>query len=77
MKNTEFWLEQLVRVGIFEKVKAIANQPVTPVKSAAVTTTVIDESDHLSNSLSVTVMDNMFMKIDEVSQGSVDYNSYF
>lgn len=74
MKNTDFWLEQLVRVGIFEKVEAIANQPVTPVKGNAVTTMVIDESGRISSSLSVTVMDNMFLKADEVSQGSVDYN---
>ncbi|KAM3726185.1 E3 ubiquitin-protein ligase [Dirofilaria immitis] len=32
MKNRDFWLEQLVRVGIFEKVEAIANQPVTAIK---------------------------------------------
>ncbi|CAG9534153.1 unnamed protein product [Cercopithifilaria johnstoni] len=69
MKNTDFWLEQLVRVGIFEKVEAIANQPVTPVKGGAVTTMVIDESGHTSNSLPVAVMDNMFVKVDEVSQG--------
>ncbi|VDO44409.1 unnamed protein product, partial [Onchocerca flexuosa] len=73
MKNTDFWLEQLVRVGIFEKVEAIANQPVTPVKSSAVTTMVIDESNRISSSLSVAVMDSMFTKADEVSQdGSSD-----
>uniref|UniRef100_A0A915PQB4 E3 ubiquitin-protein ligase n=1 Tax=Setaria digitata TaxID=48799 RepID=A0A915PQB4_9BILA len=44
IKNADFWLEQLVRVGIFEKVEAIANQPVTPSKSTVVTTMVIDES---------------------------------
>uniref|UniRef100_A0A158Q903 E3 ubiquitin-protein ligase n=1 Tax=Elaeophora elaphi TaxID=1147741 RepID=A0A158Q903_9BILA len=69
MKNTDFWLEQLVRVGIFEKVEAIANQPVSPVKGGPVTTMVIDESGRISSSLSVTVMDNMFMKADEVLQG--------
>ncbi|EFO28334.2 hypothetical protein LOAG_00153 [Loa loa] len=68
VKNTDFWLEQLVRVGIFEKVEAIANQPVTPIKSDALTTMVIDESGRISSSLSITVVDNMFVKADEVSQ---------
>ncbi|KAL3982231.1 HECT-domain (ubiquitin-transferase) family protein [Acanthocheilonema viteae] len=68
MKNTDFWLEQLMRVGIFEKIEAIANQPVTPVKDGAVSTMVIDESGRISSSLSVTVMDNIFMKVDELSQ---------
>ncbi|KAK6110532.1 HECT-domain (ubiquitin-transferase) family protein [Brugia pahangi] len=77
MKSTDFWLEQLVRVGIFEKVEAIANLPVTPVKDSAVTTVVTDENGRMSSSLSVTVMDNMFVEADEVSQGLADYNSYF
>ncbi|EJW84453.1 Hectd1 protein, partial [Wuchereria bancrofti] len=73
MKNTDFWLEQLVRVGIFEKVEAVANQPITPVKDSAVTTVVTDKSGRMSSSLSVTVMDNTH----EVSQGLLGYNSYF
>lgn len=65
-----------MRVGIFEKVEAIANQPVTPVKGGDATTVVINESGRIASSLSVTVMDNIHMKVEEVSQGSVDYNSH-
>ncbi|MCP9265968.1 HECD1 [Dirofilaria immitis] len=68
--------KQLVRVGIFEKVEAIANQPVTAIKGSTVTM-VIDESDRISKPLSVAVMDNLLAKADEVLQGLTDYNSCF
>lgn len=70
-KNTDFWLEQLVRAGIFEKVEAIANQPVIPVKGGAVARMVIDESVRVPN---VSLMENMFLKINEVSEGAVIIN---
>ncbi|VDN17239.1 unnamed protein product [Gongylonema pulchrum] len=47
VKNTDFWLEQLMRVGIFQKVEAVANQPVSSRKASDFApVTVAKESRH-------------------------------
>ncbi|KHN87505.1 E3 ubiquitin-protein ligase HECTD1 [Toxocara canis] len=60
-KDVDFWLEQLIRVGVFEKVEAIATQP-QPSKGGLVTTMVVDESGNVSSSSSVNVMHSTLVK---------------
>lgn len=58
-----------MRVGIFEKVEAIANQPTSPAKGGVVTMMVVEDGGCLLSSSSTTVMDSMLVKANEVSEG--------
>lgn len=71
-KDVDFWVEQLIRVGVFEKVEAIASQPPAATKGGMVTTMVVDESGHVSSTSSVTVLESALVKAGDRVHGEVE-----
>ncbi|VDN05396.1 unnamed protein product [Thelazia callipaeda] len=74
-KNAEYWLDQLVRVGVFEKIESITNHSAPSAK--VVTVMIIDEKGRISKSSSLTVTDGVLKKLLEISPGSFTLNKSF
>uniref|UniRef100_A0A0M3I707 E3 ubiquitin-protein ligase n=1 Tax=Ascaris lumbricoides TaxID=6252 RepID=A0A0M3I707_ASCLU len=73
-KEVDFWLEQLIRVGVFEKVEAIATQPLQQPKGGMVTTMVVDESGNVSSTSSMNVMQSSLVKAEHRPQDEASAN---
>uniref|UniRef100_A0A914ZV22 E3 ubiquitin-protein ligase n=10 Tax=Parascaris univalens TaxID=6257 RepID=A0A914ZV22_PARUN len=73
-KEVDFWLEQLIRVGVFEKVEAIATQPLLQSKGGMVTTMVVDESGNVSSTSSMNVTQSNLVKAEHRQQDETSAN---